>query len=259
LSILALALGISFGSAEAFGVSLALGAFLAGIVLNESELSHRAGLEALPLRAAFAVLFFVSVGMVFDPAVLSEEPLHVLQVTLIIVVANPLVAFLIVVAIGYGVRTALVVAGALAQIGEFSFILVALGMSLGLLPEEGSNLILAGAIFSIGLHPFVFGALTALEDRLQTTVWLRRFAERAQPHDRAELSVRRHVIICGYGRSGANLVRVLRGRNVPHVVVENDRLSTSAPATRGSRWSSATPACPPCWSRRRWTKRAAWP
>src|SRR6185436_12992342 len=183
LSILALALGISFGSAEAFGVSLALGAFLAGIVLNESELSHRAGLEALPLRDAFAVLFFVSVGMVFDPAVLVEAPLHVAAVLAIIVAGKSLAAFVIVAGLGYGVRTALVVAAALAQIGEFSFILAALGMSLGLLPDEGSNLILAGAILSIAIHPFIIVAFTGLEGRLQGFEWLRRVADRSQPHD----------------------------------------------------------------------------
>jgi CPA2 family monovalent cation:H+ antiporter-2 len=222
LSILALALGISFGSAEAFGVSLALGAFLAGIVLNESELSHRAGLEALPLRDAFAVIFFVSVGMIFDPAVLIEAPLHVAVVLAIIVAGKSLAAFVIVAGLGYGVRTALVVAAALAQIGEFSFILAALGMSLGLLPEEGSNLVLAGAILSIAIHPFIIVAFTGLEARLQESEWLRRLAERSQPHDESDLRIRRHVIVAGYGRSGSNLVRVLRGRNVPHVVVEND-------------------------------------
>jgi CPA2 family monovalent cation:H+ antiporter-2 len=120
------------------------------------------------------------------------------------------------------VRTALVVAAALAQIGEFSFILAALGVSLGLLPEEGYNLILAGAIVSIGIHPFVISGVIRLEGRLQALTWLQRLAERSRPVDEAELSVRRHVIICGYGRSGANLVRVLRGRNVPHVVIEHD-------------------------------------
>jgi CPA2 family monovalent cation:H+ antiporter-2 len=222
LSILALALGISFGSAEAFGVSLALGAFLAGIVLNESDLSYRAGLEALPLRDAFAVLFFVSVGMVFDPAVLIEEPVKVAAVVLIVIVGKSLAAFGIVSGLGYGVRTALTAAGALAQVGEFSFILAALGMQLGLLPELGSNLILAAAIISIGVHPFVMGSIVGLERRLQSFNWLHRLAGRAQPHDQVELNIRRHVIICGYGRSGSNLARVLRGRNVPHVVVEND-------------------------------------
>jgi CPA2 family monovalent cation:H+ antiporter-2 len=222
LSILALALGISFGSAEAFGVSLALGAFLAGIVLNESDLSYRAGVEALPLRDAFAVLFFVSVGMLFDPAVLVEEPVAVAVVVLIVVVGKSLAAFIIVAGLGYGLRSALLVAGALAQIGEFSFILAALGMQVGLLPEVGSSIILAGAIFSIGIHPFTIGAFIKLENRLQRIDWLTRLADRREPRDETEINVRRHVIICGYGRSGSNLVRVLSGRNVPHVVVEHD-------------------------------------
>ena len=139
LCILALALGVAFGSAELFGASLALGAFLAGMVLNESELSHRAGLEALPLRDAFAVLFFVSVGMLFDPAVLVDEPLQVLAVVGIIVVGKSLAAFLIVTGMGFGMRTALLVSAALAQVGEFSFILAALGIALGVLPDGGDE------------------------------------------------------------------------------------------------------------------------
>ncbi|HEX5139968.1 MAG TPA: cation:proton antiporter, partial [Dehalococcoidia bacterium] len=148
LAILAIAIGVAYGSAELFGASLALGAFLAGIVLNESELSHRAGLEALPLRDAFAVLFFVSVGMLFDPEIMLDHPVHLLGVVLVVVVGKSLAAFAIVTGMGFGVRTGLTVSAALAQIGEFSFILAALGLSLGLIPNEANNLILGGAIVS---------------------------------------------------------------------------------------------------------------
>jgi CPA2 family monovalent cation:H+ antiporter-2 len=222
LCILAIALGVAFGSAELFGASLALGAFLAGIVLNESELSHRAGLEALPLRDAFAVLFFVSVGMIFDPQVLADQPLHVLQVVLIIVLGKATAAFLIVAGLGYGVRTGVLVSAALAQIGEFSFILAALAMSLDLLPGEANSLLLAGSILSITLNPFLFRHVDAIEALLMRWDWLARFADRRRPRAEAELTFRRHVVIAGYGRAGSSLARSLSGRNLPFVIVEND-------------------------------------
>jgi CPA2 family monovalent cation:H+ antiporter-2 len=222
LCILAIALGVAFGSAELFGASLALGAFLAGVVLNESELSHRAGLEALPLRDAFAVLFFVSVGMLFDPAILTDEPLRVLQVIAIITIGKAIAALVIVVGLGYGMRTALTVSAALAQIGEFSFILVGVAISLGLLSAEATSLLLAGAIVSITLNPFLFAKIDDLEAWLRRWIWLVAFAERRHPDREQLLTVRRHVVICGYGRSGSSLARVLSGRGLPFVVVEND-------------------------------------
>jgi CPA2 family monovalent cation:H+ antiporter-2 len=152
----ALALGVAFGSAQLFGVSFALGAFFAGIVINESDLSHRAATDLQPLQDAFAVLFFVAVGMLFDPSILLQQPLQVLTVLGIIVVGKSLAAFGIVLALRYPLDTALTVSAALAQIGEFSFILAGLGASLGLLPSEGHNLILAGALLSITLNPLVF-------------------------------------------------------------------------------------------------------
>ncbi|MPZ49672.1 MAG: sodium:proton antiporter [Dehalococcoidia bacterium] len=222
LCILAIALGVAFGSAELFGASLALGAFLAGIVLNESELSHRAGLEALPLRDAFAVLFFVSVGMLFDPAVLTEQPLHVLGVVAIIIIGKATAAYLIVTGIGYGLRTGVVVAAALAQVGEFSFILAAMSISLGVLPAEANSLILAGAIISITLNPFIFRNVDVAERLLSRWTWFARFAERRHPETEVELELRRHVVICGYGDAGQNLVRSLSGRNLPFVIIEYD-------------------------------------
>ena len=157
LAVLAVALGIAVGAAEIFGISFALGAFFAGVVISESELSQRAAEDALPFQDAFAVLFFVSVGMLFDPSVLIREPLRVLLVLAVVVVGKSLAAFAIVRAFGKSAATALTISASLAQIGEFSFILAALGRSLGLLPEEAQSLVVAGALISITIHPFVFG------------------------------------------------------------------------------------------------------
>jgi monovalent cation:H+ antiporter-2, CPA2 family len=163
LAVVALALGVAFGSAKLFGVSFALGAFLAGMVINESDLSHRAATDTQPLQDAFAGLFFVAVGMVFDPEILIEQPLKVLAVLAIIVVGKSLAALGIVLALQYPLGTALSVSAALAQIGEFSFILAGLGVSLGLLPPEGHTLILAGAILSITLNPLLFNLVSRLK------------------------------------------------------------------------------------------------
>lgn len=156
LAILAIALGVAYGSAQLFGVSFALGAFFAGMVLNESDLSHKAATNLLPLQDAFAVLFFVSVGMLFDPAILLRAPLMVAAVVALILVGKSLVALGIVLLLGYPLSTALVVSASLAQIGEFSFILAGLGLAHGLLTAEGLNLVLAGALFSITLNPLAF-------------------------------------------------------------------------------------------------------
>jgi len=163
LAVLAVALGIAVGAAFLFGVSFALGAFLAGIVINESDLSYEAAANALPLRDAFAVLFFVSVGMLFDPTILVSSPFRVLAVVGIIVLGKSLAALAIVLAFGHPTRTALTVAASLGQIGEFSFILAALGVSLGVLPAEARSLILAGALLSITLNPILFRAIDSLE------------------------------------------------------------------------------------------------
>jgi CPA2 family monovalent cation:H+ antiporter-2 len=162
LSVLAIALGLAFGSAEIFGVSFALGAFFAGVVLSESQFSHRAANDSLPLQDAFAVLFFVSVGMLFDPTILVREPLKVVAVLFLIVVGKSLAAMAIVLVLRFPLSSALTVSGSLAQIGEFSFILAALGISLGLLPTEGRDLILAGALLSIMLNPLTFAFVMPL-------------------------------------------------------------------------------------------------
>lgn len=156
LSVLALALGIAYGSAEVFGVSFALGAFFAGVVLSESDLSHRAAADSLPLQDAFSVLFFVSVGMLFDPSVIARQPGEVLSVLAVIIVGKSLIAFAIVLLLRYPIGTGLVVSASLAQIGEFSFILLGLGIAHGLIPPDGRDLVLAGALLSITLNPLVF-------------------------------------------------------------------------------------------------------
>ena len=158
LAVIALALGVAFGSAKLFGVSFALGAFFAGVVVNESDLSHRAARDLQPLQDAFTVLFFVAVGMLFDPSILIRQPLQVLAVLAIVVFGKSLAAFGIVRVLGGSMRTALIVSAALAQIGEFSFILAGLGVNLRLLPAEGLNLIVAGALLSITFNPAVFSA-----------------------------------------------------------------------------------------------------
>ena len=240
LSVLATALGIAFGSAELFGVSFALGAFFAGVVLSETDFSHQAAADSLPLKDAFAVLFFVSVGMLFDPGILLREPLAVLAVLLVIVAGQSLAAFGIVLAFGYPVPTALTVSASLAQIGEFSFILAGLGVALGLLPPEGRDLILAGALLSITLNPLVFAGL----DRL--TAWLRRrpelmaWLERSSGEGLAVLPVQDdekgphgHAIIVGYGRVGSVVGKGLADQGLPVVVVDLDRRHVEELRERG--------------------------
>ena len=165
LAVVALALGVAFGSAKLFGVSFALGAFFAGVVVNESDLSHRAAKELQPLQDAFTVLFFVAVGMLFDPSILIRQPLRVLAVLAIVVIGKSLAAFGIVRVLGGSTRTALIVSAALAQIGEFSFILSGLGVKLGLVPSEELNLIVAGALLSITFNPAVFSAALVFAGR----------------------------------------------------------------------------------------------
>ncbi|MDF0700382.1 cation:proton antiporter [Rhizobium sp. MC63] len=163
LTVLAIALGIAFGSAAIFGVSFALGAFFAGVVMSESQLSHRAAADSLPLQNAFSVLFFVSVGMLFDPSILVRQPLAVIGALALVILGKALITFMIVMLLRYPIGIGLTLAGGLAQIGEFSFILAGLGVSLGLLPHEGQDLILAAAILSITLNPIVIFASEGLK------------------------------------------------------------------------------------------------
>jgi CPA2 family monovalent cation:H+ antiporter-2 len=229
LSVLATALGIAYGSAVLFGVSFALGAFFAGVVLAESDFSHRAAADSLPLQDAFAVLFFVSVGMLFDPSILVREPLATLVVLGVIVFAKTIAALGIVLAFGHPISTALTVSASLAQIGEFSFILAGLGVTLGLLPIEGRDLILAGALLSIMLNSVVFAAT----DRLATLLRDRRAAAvEAEPapagtpapaQDDIVSTLNGHAIIIGYGRVGGAIGNGLMALDLPLVVIEQDR------------------------------------
>jgi CPA2 family monovalent cation:H+ antiporter-2 len=211
LAVLAIALGVAFGAAVVFDVSFALGAFFAGMILGETPLSRQATEETLPLRDAFAVLFFVSVGMLFDPSVVVEQPLLLVATVLIIVVGKSLAAYGIVRLLRHSHRTAITAAASLAQIGEFSFILASLGTGLQILPPEGRDLILAGALISIFVNPFIF---TALVPRRQEQ------ADLVEPQMPAEPR-RGHVVLVGYGQVGKLIARDLMARNRPFVLIED--------------------------------------
>ncbi|WP_034912863.1 YbaL family putative K(+) efflux transporter [Erwinia sp. 9145] len=232
LAVLALALGIAFGAVEFFDVSFALGAFFAGMVLNESELSHRAAHDTLPLRDAFAVLFFVSVGMLFDPMVLVNEPLAVMGVLAIIVVGKSLAALLLVRLFGHSKRTALTISVSLAQIGEFAFILAGLGISLKLLPDEGRNLVLAGAILSIMLNPILFAVLQRYLDKTET-IEEQTLEEAIEEEKQIPVDICGHAVVVGYGRVGSLLGKKLLEQGVPIVVVENSRSRVEALREQG--------------------------
>ncbi|WP_341914583.1 YbaL family putative K(+) efflux transporter [Polaromonas sp. YR568] len=229
LCVVSAAVGIAFGATALFGVSFALGAFFAGMVMRESEFSHRAAEESLPLRDAFAVLFFVSVGMLFDPWVIVERPLQVLAVVAIIVVGKSLAAAALVLAFRYPLNTALTVSASLAQIGEFSFILVAMGASLGLLPPEGQSLVLAGALISIALNQLVFKAVEPLQQWILAKSPLARKLEARDdptaelPASTEEKYLSRQVVLVGYGRVGRRIAEALTASQLPYVVVEQNR------------------------------------
>lgn len=229
LCVIAVALGVALGSAKLFDVSFALGAFFAGMMMRESEFSHRAADESLPLRDAFSVLFFVSVGMLFDPAILLQAPLKVLAVVAIIMLGKTIAAIALVLLFRYPLNTALTVGVSLAQIGEFSFILAGLGMSLGLLSSEGHSLILAGALLSIALNSLLFAAIAPLQDWLRThSALARRLEQRDDPlaslpmhTDQALLSGQ--VVLVGYGRVGQAIASQLDAQQIPYVVAEENR------------------------------------
>ncbi|SFN36263.1 Kef-type potassium/proton antiporter, CPA2 family [Izhakiella capsodis] len=232
LAVLALALGIAFGAVEFFDVSFALGAFFAGMVLNESELSHRAAHDTLPLRDAFAVLFFVSVGMLFDPMILLSHPLAVVGTLAIIVLGKSLAALMLVRLFGHSKRTALTIAVSLAQIGEFAFILAGLGISLGLMNDEGRNLVLAGAILSIMLNPILFAVLERWLDKNET-MEEQTLEEAAEEDNQIPIDICNHAIVVGYGRVGNLLSQQLTEAGIPLVVVENSRTRVEALREQG--------------------------
>ncbi|HWU84911.1 MAG TPA: YbaL family putative K(+) efflux transporter, partial [Rhodocyclaceae bacterium] len=236
LCVLAITLGCAYGAALIFDVSFALGAFFAGMILSESKLSHRAAEETLPLRDAFAVLFFVAAGMLFDPLIVVREPLALLATVVTIIFGKSLAAFLIVLAFRHPLKTALTVAASLAQIGEFSFILATVGLQMELLPRVGKDLILAGAIISIVINPFVFAPIKPL------TRWLeQRFPRLAasrtggmedsvflRPSQQTE-----HVVIVGYGRVGSLVAEGLAASAVPYTVIEDDDALVQSLHTQG--------------------------
>lgn len=229
LCVIAVAVGIAYGSAQLFGVSFALGAFFAGMVMRESPLVHRAAEESLPLRDAFSVLFFVSVGMLFEPRVLVQQPLHLLAVVAIVIVGKSLAAFFLVLLFRYPLNTALTVSAGLAQIGEFSFILAGLGVGLGIMPEQGQSLILAASIVSIALNPLVFRAIEPAQ------TWIRARSKLAQTLERSDdplaalpmtVDLNRltgQVVLVGYGRVGRRIGEALTAQGIPFVVAEENR------------------------------------
>lgn len=229
LTVIAAAMGIAYGSAELFGASFALGAFFAGMMMRESSLSHRAAEESLPLRDAFSVLFFVSVGMLFDPAVLLEQPLHVLAVVAIIMLGKSLAAFLLILAFRYPLNTALTVSASLAQIGEFSFILAGLGAALNLLPQEGVNLVLAAALISISLNHLLFQAIEPLQVWIRARSRLARRLERPDdplaelPMSVASSELSGHIVLVGYGSVGQLIASSLLEKGETFVVAEQNR------------------------------------
>ena len=229
LTVVAAAVSIAYGSYAVFGVSMALGAFFAGMAVKESDFSHRAEEETLPLREIFSILFFVSVGMLFDPSILIEEPLRILAVIAIIMVGKTLAAIALVLFFRYPINTALTVGASLAQIGEFSFILATLGLSLGLLTPDAQNLILAGALFSITLNSFVFSAIEPVQRWIRERSHLARLLERSAdplamlPDEVDQAYLRDQVVIIGYGGVGRRITENLIQQNIKVVIAEENR------------------------------------
>lgn len=229
LTVVAAAVSIAFGAYKIFGVSMALGAFFAGMVVKESDFSHRAEEETLPLREIFSILFFVAVGMLFDPRILIEEPLHVLAVVGIIMVGKTLAAMALVLFFRYPLNTALTVGASLAQIGEFSFILATLGVSLQLLSLDGQNLILAGALISITLNSFVFSAIEPVQNWIRERSYLARLLERSSdplamlPDEVSQDYLRDQVVIVGHGEVGRRITQNLMAENIKVVIAEENR------------------------------------
>jgi CPA2 family monovalent cation:H+ antiporter-2 len=226
LSVLVIALGVAYGAAVLFDVSFALGAFFAGMILSESELSQRAANETLPLRDAFAVLFFVSVGMLFDPMIVVREPLPVLATLAIILFGKSIAAFAIVRLFGYPNATALTISASLAQIGEFAFILAGLGVGLGLLTDQGRDLILAGALLSIMLNPLGFALLDRVLARAAPVVPAGSASEAppaaASREPVPQTTLTDHVVLVGHGRVGRFIIGASASSGIPFLVIEDD-------------------------------------
>jgi CPA2 family monovalent cation:H+ antiporter-2 len=239
LCVVAAALSLAFGAAQLFGVSFALGAFFAGMIIQESELAHRAAEESTSIRDAFTVLFFVSVGMLFDPMILVEDPVRVGIVVAIIVFGKSLAAMGLVLAFRYPLNTALTVSAGLAQIGEFSFILAGLGQDLGLLSTEGESLVLAGAIVSIGINPILFKAIEPVQVWLRARSSLARKLEHPEnplaelPLSTEDKYLKKQVVLVGYGRVGRRIGEMLMANDIPFVVAEENHEIVEALRAKG--------------------------
>ena len=228
LAVIVVAVGLAFGASKLFGVSFALGAFFAGMMIRESDLNHEVANRILPFQDAFAVLFFVAVGMLFDPSILLEQPLNVLVVVAIITLGKSLITFLIVMLFRYPVKTGLVVSAGLAQIGEFSFILITLGMSLGLLPEDGRDLILAGALISIALNPLAFYITQPMYAFAAKSARISRFLNMradALAHLKSEekRALKDLVILVGHGRVGRQISKNIQAAHLDLVIIDTNR------------------------------------
>jgi CPA2 family monovalent cation:H+ antiporter-2 len=229
LAVIAIAIGVAYGASALFSVSFALGAFFAGTMMRESQFSHRAAQDSLPLRDAFSVLFFVSVGMVFKPAILIQQPVHVLGAVAVAILGNALVSMLLIVTLRYPLNTALRVAASLGQVGEFSIILGGLGLSLGLLPAEGMSLIVAAVLITIAANSFLLKAVAPIRRwLLARSEWAREMEQRQDPFAELPMSTERQylegqVVLVGFGRVGKRIAAALEGRGIPYVVVEIHR------------------------------------
>jgi CPA2 family monovalent cation:H+ antiporter-2 len=239
LAVISAALGVAYLASWIFSVSFALGAFVAGMTLAESDFSHRAAQESLPLRDAFSVLFFVSVGMLFDPGILVREPEKVALVLGVIVIGKTVAAIVLVSAFRYPLNTSLTVGASLAQIGEFSFILAGLGVSLGVLSTDGQSLVFAGALISISLNPLVFAAIEPAERWIRSRSSLARAMERSDdplaqlPVSVDPRTVTGHVLLVGHGRVGRRIAEVLEREAIPYVVADENREVVEALRERG--------------------------
>lgn len=228
LAVFAVAVGLAFGASKLFGVTFALGAFFAGMMIKESEMNHEVANRALPFQDAFAVLFFVAVGMLFDPSILLENPLEVLLVVLVITIGKSVVAFLIVLLFGYPVKTGLLVSAGLAQIGEFSFILAGLGVMYDILPEEGQSLILAGAMFSIAINPLFFWTVRWITDYGANHPRLGRFfdlreSNLAHLEEEEQKQLKDLVIVVGYGTIGREVCDNIIDAHIDLVIIDANR------------------------------------
>jgi CPA2 family monovalent cation:H+ antiporter-2 len=239
LCVMVAAIGIAYGASALFGVSVALGAFFAGLVLRGSAFGQRAAEESLPFRDAFAVLFFVSVGMLFDPRVLVERPGQALATAAIVIVGKSLAAALVVLALRYPLKSALTISASLAQIGEFSFILAAVAVSMAVLPPEAESLIVAGAILSIALNPLVFSLIgPARAALLRQSSWARQLDAREDPLSALPMAkpaavFEQPVVLVGYGAIGERVARALTAAGTPFIVVERTREAVQALRDQG--------------------------